>query len=127
MLDASHGKASLHKVAKVQEAAAERALAGGDATVTRLSLGQGGGGLGGLRRRQPASEEALKALDHCGGYLQGQRDRTPEGQVRRGGSPMGRGGMASSHTFLCHGRRKRSGAWWYACNGPARLARRCAT
>jgi len=126
-LDASHGKASLHQGAKVQEAAAARAVAGGDATVTRLSLGQGGGGLGGVRRRQPASEEALKALDHCGGYLQDQRDRTHEGQVRRGGSPLGRGGRASAHTFLCPGRRKRSGAWGDACNGHARLARRCAT
>jgi hypothetical protein len=75
---------------------------------------------------QPSSQEARKAIDHCWGYLQAHRGRTPYGKLRRGGSPLGSGGSESSNTGLCHGRRKRSGAWWYEGNSHEMLALRCA-
>ena len=113
-------------MAQVHYDSPERAFAWGEATLTRLSLGQVGWGLGGVRRMPPASEEARKAIDNGSIYLQAHRDRTHDGKLRRGGYPLGSGGMASSNKFLCHGRLKRSGAWWYEANSNERLALRCA-
>jgi hypothetical protein len=127
VLDYSHCKEYLHKVAKVQYASSERALEWVEATLTRLSLGKVGWVLGGLRRMQPASEEARKAMDHCWVSLQAHRARTHYGPLRRGGYPLGSGGIESSNKCMCHVRLKRSGAWWYECNGNEMLALRCAT
>ena len=126
VLDYYHCKEYLHKVAKVQYESSERALEWVEATLTRLYLGKVGWVLGGLRRMQPASEEALKAIDNCWVYLQNHRDRTHYGKLRRGGYPIGSGGIESSNKFICHVRLKRSGAWWYECNGNEMLALRCA-
>src|SRR5215216_6218920 len=126
VLDYYHCKEYLHKVAKVQYASSERALEWVEATLTRLYLGKVGWVLGGLRRMQPASEEALKAIDNCWVYLHAHRDRTHYGKLRRGGYPIGSGGIESSNKFICHVRLKRSGAWWYECNGNEMLALRCA-
>jgi hypothetical protein len=113
-------------VAKAQYNSPERALEWVEATLTRLYLGKVGWGLGGLRRMQPASEEASKAIDNCGVYLHDHRHRTPYGKLRRGGYPIGSGGIESSNKFICHARLKRSGAWWYEGNSNEMLALRCA-
>jgi hypothetical protein len=126
VLDYYHCKEYLHKVAKVQYDAPERALEWVEATLTRLYLGKVGWVLGGLRRMQPASEEALKAIDNCWVYLHAHRDRTRYGKLRRGGYPIGSGGIESSNKFICHVRLKRSGAWWYEANSNEMLALRCA-
>jgi hypothetical protein len=126
VLDYYHCKESLHKVAKVYYDSPERALEWVEATLTRLCLGKVGWVLGGLRHMQPASEEALKAIDNCWVYLHAHRDRTRYGKLRRGGYPIGSGGIASSNTFRCHVRLKRSGAWWYEANSNEMLALRCA-
>lgn len=94
--------------------------------MTRLSLGKVGVVLGGLHRMQAQSDEAAKALTNCWDYLHEHRGRTTYQKLRRGGSPLGSGGIESSNTFLCHGRLKRSGAWWYEGNSTQRLALRCA-
>jgi hypothetical protein len=62
---------------------------------------------------QPTSAEALKAIDNCWVYLNDHRGRTHYGKFRRGGYPLGSGGMESSNKCICHVRLKRSGAWWY--------------
>ena len=46
-------------------------------------------------------------------------------QFRRGGYPLGSGGIESSNKFICHVRIKRSGAWWYVIHGNAMLRLRC--
>ena len=74
----------------------------------------------------PASEEARKAIDNCWVYLHDHRDRTHYGKFRRGGYPIGSGGIESSNKFICHVRLKRSGAWWYEGNSNEMLALRCA-
>jgi hypothetical protein len=94
--------------------------------MTRRSLGQVGLVLGGLRRMQAQSDEAAKAIAHCGDYRNEHRGRTHSRQLRRGGSPVGSGGIASSNTCMCPIRLKRSGAWWYEVNSNQMLARRCA-
>src|SRR4051812_1179388 len=114
------------KVAKVQYDSPERALEWVEATLTRLYLGKVGWVLGGLRRMQPASEEALKAIDNCWVFLHGHRHRTSYGKLRRGDYPIGSGGIESSNKFICHVRLKRSGAWWYEVNSNHMLALRCA-
>ena len=126
VLDYYHCKEYLHKVAKVQYDSPERALEWVEATLTRLYLGKVGWVLGGLRHMQPASEEALKAMDNCWVYLHTHRDRTRYGKLRRGGYPIGSGGIESSNKFICHVRLKRSGAWWYEANSNEMLALRCA-
>jgi hypothetical protein len=116
----------LHKVAKAQYADPLRAPAWTEATLTRLSLGQVGQVLGGLRRMQPTSDEALQAMDNCWVYLNDHRRRTHYRTLRRGGSPLGSGGMESANKFICHVRLKRSGAWWYEESSNQMLALRCA-
>jgi Uncharacterised protein family (UPF0236) len=125
-LDYYHCKEYLHKVAKAHYDSPERALEWLAATLTRLSLGKVGWVLSGLRRMPPSSEEALKAMDNCWVYLQAHRGRTPYGKLRRGGYPIGSGGIESSNKCMCHVRLKRSGAWWYEGNSNEMLALRCA-
>ena len=97
-----------------------------EATMTRLSLGQVGWVLGGLRRMRGQSDEAAKAIANCWAYLDEHRGRTHYRHLRRGGSPGGSGGIESSNKLICHVRLKRSGAWWYEANSNHMLALRCA-
>src|SRR5688572_19392034 len=64
-------------------------------------MGKVGWVLGGLRRMQPTSEEALKAIDNCWVYLSEHRGRTHYRKFRRGGYPLGSGGQG--HSVLGHG------------------------
>jgi hypothetical protein len=116
----------LHKVAKAQYGQTCQALEWVEATLTRLYMGKVGTVLGGLRRMQATSAEALKAIDNCWVYLNDHRGRTHSGKFRRGGYPLGSGGIESSNTFMCHVRLKRSGAWWYEATSNQMLALRCA-
>ena len=82
--------------------------------------------LGGLRRMQPTSDEAAQAIANGWEYLNAHRGRTHYRRFRRGGYPLGSGGIESSNKFICHVRLKRSGAWWYEVNSNQMLALRCA-
>ncbi len=126
VLDYYHCKEYLHKMAKAQYGASQQALEWVEATLTRLYVGKIGWVLGGLRRMQATSEEAAKAMTNCWEYLHEHRDRTHYRQLRRGGYPLGSGGIESSNKFICHVRLKRSGAWWYESNSNHMLALRCA-
>lgn len=126
VLDYYHCAAYLHKVAKAQYGQTVQALEWVEATLTRLYLGKVGQVLGGLRRMQPTSDEALPAIDNCWLHLQAHRGRTTYRTLRRGGYPLGSGGMESANKFICPVRLKRSGAWWYEENSNQMLALRCA-
>jgi len=126
VLDYYHCAEYLHKVAKAQYSDPLQAWEWVEATLPRLYMGKVGWVLGGLRRMQPTSEEALKAIDNCWVYLNDHRGRTHYRKFRRGGYPLGSGGMESSNKFICHVRLKRSGAWWYEVNSNQMLALRCA-
>jgi Uncharacterised protein family (UPF0236) len=126
VLDYDHGAEYLHTVAKAQYGDPLQAQEWAEATLTRLYLGKVGQVLGGLRRMQPTSEEALKAMDNCWVYLTDHRSRTHYQTLRRGGYPLGSGGMESANKFICHVRLKRSGAWWYEDSSNQMLALRCA-
>jgi hypothetical protein len=126
VLDYYHCAEYLHKVATAHYGDSLSALEWVEATLTRLYMGKVGSVLGGLRRMQPTSEEAAKAIDNCWIYLGEHRSRTHYRKFRRGGYPLGSGGIESSNKFICHVRRKRSGAWWYEANSNQMLALRCA-
>jgi Uncharacterised protein family (UPF0236) len=126
VLDYYHCAEYLHKVAKAQYGDSLQAQEWAEATLTRLYLGKVGQVLGGLRRMQPTSDEALKAIDNCWVYLNAHRGRTHYRTLRRGGYPLGSGGMESANKFICHVRLKRSGAWWYEDRSNQMLALRCA-
>ena len=111
VLDYYHCKEYLHKVAKAHYESGERALQWVEATLTRFYLGKVGWVLGGWKRMPAASEEAANAILNCWEYLYAHRDRTAYGKFRRGGYPIGSGGIESANKFVCHVRLKRSGAW----------------
>jgi hypothetical protein len=126
VLDYYHCTEYLHKVAKAQYGTSVQAVEWVEATMTRLSLGKIGAVLGGLRRIQACSDDAAQALANCWDYLDAHRGRTYYRQLRRGGYPLGSGGIESSNKCICHVRLKRSGAWWYESNSNQMLALRCA-
>jgi hypothetical protein len=126
VLDYYHCAQYLHRVAKAHYDASVQALEWVEATMTRLYLGKVGLVLGGLKRMQARSDEAAKAIANCWAYLDEHRGRTTYQKLRRGGYPLGSGGIESSNKFICHVRLKRSGAWWYESNSNQMLALRCA-
>jgi hypothetical protein len=126
VLDYYHCTEYLHRVAKAQYGASVQALEWVEATMTRLYLGKVNAVLRGLRRMQPTSDEAAQAIANGREYLDAHRGRTTYRQFRRGGYPLGSGGIESSNKFICHVRLKRSGAWWYEVNSNQMLALRCA-
>jgi Uncharacterised protein family (UPF0236) len=126
VLDYYHCAQYLHRVAKAHYGASVQAVEWVEATMTRLYLGKVGLVLGGLKRMQAQSDEAQKAIANCWNYLDEHRGRTTYRQFRRGGYPLGSGGVESSNKFICHVRLKRSGAWWYEVNSNQMLALRCA-
>jgi Uncharacterised protein family (UPF0236) len=126
VLDYYHCAQYLHRVAKAHYGASVQAVEWVEATMTRLYLGKVGIVLGGLKRMQAQSDEAHKAIANCCDYLQEHRGRTTYHKLRRGGYPLGSGGIESSNKFICHVRLKRSGAWWYEANSNHMMALRCA-
>ena len=126
VLDYSHCADDIHKVAKAQYGHSLHALEWAEATMTRLYLGKMGAVLGGLGRRQAQSAEAAKAIANGQDYLDDHRQRLDYRKLRRGGYPLGSGGMESAKKCICHVRLKRSGAWWYEVNSNQMLALRCA-
>ena len=126
VLDYYHCSDYLHRMAKAQYGDTQQAHEWVEATLTRLYLGKISAVLGGLKRMQTASEEAEQAIANCWAFLDKHRSRTHYLQLRRGGYPLGSGGIESSNKFICHTRLKRSGAWWYEVNCNQMLALRCA-
>jgi hypothetical protein len=126
VLDYYHCAQYIHNIAKAHYGTSLQGLEWAEATMTRLYLGKVSAVLGGLRRMQPTSDEAAQVLANGWAYLDEHRGRTHYRQLRRGGYPLGSGGIESSNKFICHVRLKRSGAWWYEANSNQMLALRCA-
>jgi hypothetical protein len=66
----------------------------------QLSLDKGGAVRGGLRRMQATSDEAAQAMAHCQDSLDDHRDRTDYRTCRRGGYPLGSGGIEAANTCI---------------------------
>ncbi len=84
--------------------------------------------IAGLKRMQPASEEAKEQIRKTINYLENNKHRIHYRGDRIGGylTPRLYSGGVESAINLCHVRLKRSGAWWLKSNGNKMLALRCA-
>lgn len=94
--------------------------------MARLFCNEISGVLWGLQRMKPRDEEAATEIEKGLVYLEYHKKRLDYGSLRKGGYPLGSGGIESANKFICHVRLKRSGAWWYVANGNQILALRCA-
>jgi hypothetical protein len=127
ILDYYHCCEHLHKVAALQYGAhPARQQEWSEATVARLFWGEVHGVIWGLQRMKPTDTPAAEAIDKLVGYLQRHQERLDYRFARKGGYPIGSGGIESANKFICHVRLKRSGAWWYVANANQMLALRCA-
>jgi len=127
ILDYYHCSEHIQEVAAAYyKASAGEALEWVEAVMARLFCGEIDGVLQSLVELKPSTEEAKTVIDHCHQYLVSNRNRVDYGGHRRGGYPIGSGAIESAHKFICQGRLKRSGAWWYVDNGNGMLALRCA-
>lgn len=127
ILDYDHGSERLHKVAQLQYGQEQNSQALGiESTMARLNFGEVESVMWGLQRMKPASAEAEEEIRKLLGYLKNNAHRINYRSFKRGQYPRGSGGIESANKFICHGRMKRSGAWWYIINGNKMLRLRCA-
>jgi hypothetical protein len=127
ILDYYHCSEHVHKVAALQYGAhPERQREWCEAALARLFWGEVHGVIWGLQRMQPTDAHAAEAIGKLIRYLQRHQERVDYRFARKGGYPMGSGGIESANKFICHVRLKRSGAWWYVTNANQMLALRCA-
>jgi Uncharacterised protein family (UPF0236) len=127
ILDYYHCSERLHKVAALQYGVhPERQREWCEAALARLFYGAVHGVIWGLQRMQPTDAQAAEEIRKLIAYLQRHQARVDYRFARKGGYPMGSGGIESANKFICHVRLKRSGAWWYVTNANQMLALRCA-
>ena len=127
ILDFYHCSGYIHDVASNQYMDDPlKALEWVEATMARLFCGEADRVIWGLERMKPRDTPSRQAIDRCCRYLKKHLGRIDYGSHRKGGYPIGSGGIESAHRFICHVRLKRSGAWWYADNSNRMLALRCA-
>jgi Uncharacterised protein family (UPF0236) len=127
ILDYYHCCEHLHKVAVLQYGThPERQHEWYEAALARLFWGEVQGVIWGLQRMKPIDAQAAEEIARLLGYLQRHRERLDYRFARKGGYPIGSGGIESANKCICHVRLKRSGAWWYVANANQMLALRCA-
>ncbi len=127
ILDYYHCSEHIHKVATLQYGAhPEQQRQWCEAALARLFWGEVHGVIWGLQRMQPTDAHAAEEIGTLIRYLQQHQERVDYRFARKGGYPMGSGGIESANKFICHVRLKRSGAWWYVTNANQMLALRCA-
>jgi hypothetical protein len=127
VMDFYHCSEYLHKVAAAQYGkGSEKAREWVHATLVRLSLSDQTQVIGGLKRMKPASEEAKKLIDNAIEHLTKHSGRLDYASARRGGYHIGSGAIESANKMICHGRLKRTGAWWYPTCANNILKLRCA-
>ena len=127
ILDYYHCAQYLHRVAALQYSEdSAQAQEWAEALMARLFVGEVARVLRALQHLQPTSDAAAAALANLQEYLDTHRHRLPTGSQRRGGYPLGSGGIEAAHKFIAHVRLKRSGAWWYQATSNHMLALRCA-
>jgi hypothetical protein len=127
ILDYYHCSEHVYKVAALQYGAhPERQQEWCEAALARLFYGEVHGVIWGLQRMQPTDAQAAQEIAMLIAYLQRHQERLDYRFARKGGYPMGSGGIESANKFICHVRLKRSGAWWSVTNANQMLALRCA-
>lgn len=126
VLDYYHCSKRIHRVATSIYGEGLKGQEWAEATLTRLYHGEVGQVIGGLKRMEACSAQADHEIIKLIDYLHEHRHRMTYERLRRGGYPLGSGGIESANKFISHVRLKRSGAWWYVGNSNHILALRCA-
>jgi hypothetical protein len=127
VLDFYHCSEYLHAVASAQYGKrTEQAMEWVQSTLVRLSLSEEKHVITGLKKMKPASEEAARLIENAIVYLTKHSGKLDYASARRGGYHIGSGAIESANKMICHGRLKRTGAWWYPSCANNILKLRCA-
>jgi Uncharacterised protein family (UPF0236) len=127
ILDYYHCREHVHKVGALQFAEdAVQAQEWVEATMARLFWGYVDWAVEGLQALQPRDPQAAEEIRKLIGFLQNSAERLRYRRARKGGYPIGSGGIEAANNSISHVRLKRSGAWWYLKQANHMLALRCA-
>jgi hypothetical protein len=127
ILDYYHCREHVHKVAGLQFGDdAEQAHEWVEAMMARLFWGYVDWAIEGLEALQPRNSQAAEENRKLIGFLRNSAGRLHYRAARKGGYPIGSGGIEAANKCISHVRLKRSGAWWYIEQANRMLALRCA-
>jgi len=127
ILDYYHCSEHVHKVGALQfleDAGQEREWV--EAMMARLFWGYVDWAIEGLQALQPRDSHAAEEIRRLIGFLKNSEGRLHYRAARKGGYPIGSGGIEAANKSISHVRLKRSGAWWYIEKANQMLALRCA-
>jgi hypothetical protein len=65
-----------------------------------------------LRSLKSTDNEICKKINSLADYLEERAEMTYYNSFKKGGYPIGSGGIEASNKYVCHRRMKLSGAWW---------------
>ena len=127
ILDDDHCREHVHQGAGLPFGDdAEQEHAWVEAMMARLFWGDVDWAIEGLEALQPRHSQAAEAIRKLIGVLRHRAGRRHGRAARKGGYPIGSGGIEAAHTCISHVRPKRSGAWWDLEQANRMLALRCA-
>lgn len=127
ILDYYHCSEHVHTVGRLQfgdDAVQEREWV--EAMMARLFWGYVDWAIDGLETLQPRDTHAAEEIRKLIGFLRNNAGRLHYRTARKGGYPIGSGGIEAANKSISHVRLKRSGAWWYLERANHMLALRCA-
>ena len=126
ILDYYHCMEHLHELANAQYGDdPDKALSWVIGAIGHIYYDETGQVIGGLRRMKPRNDNVKEQIRKLIRYLQNNQHRTRYNGAKKGGYPIGSGGIESANKFICHTRLKRSGAWWLKTRGNGMLRLRC--
>jgi hypothetical protein len=94
--------------------------------MARLFWGYVDWAIDGLEALQPRDSQAAEEIRKLIGFLRSNERRLHDRGARKGGYPIGSGGIEAANKCISHVWLKRSGAWWYVEKANHMLALRCA-
>jgi len=113
ILDDDHCREHVHQVAGLQFGdGVGQAQEGVEAMRARLCWGYVEWAIEGVQALQPRESQAAEAIRKRIGFLRNSEGRLHDRAARKGGSPIGSGGIEAANKCIRHVRLKRSGAWW---------------
>jgi hypothetical protein len=127
ILDYYHCREHVHQVASLQfgeDTGQEQEWV--EAMMARLFWGYVHWAIEGLEALQPRDAQAAEEIRKLIGFLRNSERRLHDRTARKGGYPIGSGGIEAANKCMSHVRLKRSGAWWYVEKANQMLALRCA-
>ena len=124
---AALGREHVHKVGGLpfgDDAEQEREWV--EAMMARLFWGYVDWAIEGWEALPPRHAQTAEEIRALSGLLRNSAERLHDRSARKGGYPIGRGGIEAANKRISHVRLKRSGAWWSLEQANHMLALRCA-